>query len=85
MQTIAVQIKDDFVQKFMSYVNSHSEDITVKRDKNLEYDKYFYEREKELAHVIEECENGTMEMLSQKQYDKEMEIFFKDLKENANL
>jgi len=85
MQTIAVQIQDSYVQNFMSYVNSHSENITISKDKNLEYDPYFYERKKELEKVIEECENGTMEMLSQEQYDDEMKIFFKDLKANANL
>jgi 5,10-methylenetetrahydrofolate reductase len=85
MQTIAVQIQDNYVQNFMSYVNNHSENIQVSKDKNLEYDPYFYERKKELEKVIEECENGTMEMLSQEQYDNEMKIFFKDLKANANL
>ena len=85
MQTMAVQIQDNYVQNFMSYVNSHSESITIAKDKNLELDPYFYERQKELEQVIKECENGTMEMLSQEQYDDEMKIFFKDLKANANL
>ena len=85
MHTISVQIQDNYLQKFMNYVNNHSESITITKDKNLEYDPYFYERKKELEQVIEECENGTMEMLSQEQYDNEMEIFFKDLKANANL
>jgi len=85
MQTMAVEIKDDYVENFISYVNNHSENITIKKDKNLEYDPYFYERKKELEQVIEECENGTMEMLSKEQYDDEMKIFFKDLKANANL
>ena len=85
MQTIAVQVQDNYIQNFMNYVNNHSENIQVSKDKNLEYDPYFYERKKELENVIEECENGTMEMLSQEQYDDEMKIFFKDLKTNANL
>jgi len=85
MQTIAVQIQDNYVQNFMSYVNNHSENITITKDENLEYDPYFYERKKELEQVIEESENGTMKMLSQEQYDDEMKIFFKDLKANANL
>lgn len=85
MQTMSVQIEDNYVQNFVTYVNNHSENITITKDKNLELDPYFYERKKELEQVIEECENGTMEMLSEEQYDKEMEIFFKDLKANANL
>ena len=85
MQTIAVQIQDGYVQNFINYVNRHSDNITVAKDEILEYDPYFYKRQRELEQVIKECENGTMEMLSQEQYDDEMKIFFKDLKANANL
>lgn len=85
MQTLSVQIQDDYMQQFMNFIkNSHS-NIIVSKDKNLEFDTYFYERKKDLEQIIEDSENGTMEMLSQEQYDQEMEIFFKDLKANANL
>ncbi len=85
MQTMAVQIQDNYVQKFMNYVNNHSDSITISKDKNLEIDPYFYERKQDLEQIIEDSENGTMEMLSQEQYEKEMKIFFKDLNANANL
>lgn len=85
MQTLSVQIQDEYMQQFMNFVkNSHS-NITISKDKNLEIDPYFYERKKDLEQIIEDSENGTMEMLSQEQYEQEMEIFFKDLKANANL
>ena len=80
MQTIAVQIQDSYVQNFISYVNNHSDNITITKDKNLEYDPYFYERQKELHQLREDIKNGDMEMLSQEQYDKEMKQFFSDLK-----
>lgn len=82
---MSIQIEDNYVQSFMKHVNNYSENITITRDKNLEIDPYFYERKKDLEQVIEESENGTMEMLSQEQYDDEMKIFFKDLKANANI
>ncbi len=85
MQTISVQVEDNYVQQFMNFVNNSHSKITITKDKNLEYDPYFYERKRDLEQIIEECENGTMELLSQEQYDKEMEIFFKDLKANENL
>jgi len=85
MQTMSVQIQDNYVQNFMSYVNSHSENITVTRDKNLEYDPYFYERQQQLHQDIEDIDNGNAEMLSSEQFDIEMDIFFKDLKSNANI
>jgi 5,10-methylenetetrahydrofolate reductase len=85
MQTISVQIKDSYVSQFMNYVQEHNDNIVIAKDKNLEYDPYFYERQRELKQIIKECENGTMELLSQEQYDDEMKIFFKDLKANADI
>ena len=85
MQTIAVQIQDNYVQNFMSYVDSHSENITISKDKNLEYDPYFYERQKQLQQDIEDIDNGKAKMLSSEQFDTEMDIFFKDLKSDANI
>lgn len=85
MQTLSVQIKDSYIQDFMKYVKTHSDKITITKDMNLEYDPYFYERKKELEHVVAECENGNMEILSEEKYDKEMEIFFKNLKADASL
>ncbi len=85
MQTLSVQIQDSYIQQFMNFVNNSHSKITITKDKNLEYDPYFYERKKDLEQIIENSENGTMELLSQEQYDQEMEIFFKDLKANENL
>ena len=78
MQTISVQIQDSYMPQFMNYIQEHNENIVITKNENLEYDPYFYERQKELKQIIEECENGTMEMLSHEQYDNEMKIFFKD-------
>ena len=81
MQTIAIQIQDDYVNDFMSYVNSHSDSITITKDKNLEYDPYFYERQKELHNIRADIKSGKMEMLSEKQYKEEIEQFFLELEE----
>jgi hypothetical protein len=64
MQTIAVQIQDNYVQKFMSYISTHSENITIAKDPNLELDPYFYERQKQLQLDLKEVENETAEMIS---------------------
>jgi hypothetical protein len=85
MQTLSVQIQDNYIQNFMSYVNDNGKNITILKDKNLEIDPYFYERKQDLEQIIEDSENGTMEMLSQEQYEQEMGLFFKDLKADANL
>jgi hypothetical protein len=64
MQTIAIQIQDDYVNDFMNYVNNHSDSITIKKDINLELDPYFYERQKQLQQDLEEVESGKAEMIS---------------------
>ncbi len=82
MQTISVQIQDDYVQKFMSYVNNHSENITIAKDKNLELDPYFYERKKRLHQIRDDVQNGKMRLLTQEESDDEIELFFKELENN---
>ena len=64
MQTMAVQIQDSYVQDFVNYVNNHSENITISKDRNLEVDPYFYERQKELQQGLEDVESGKAEMIS---------------------
>jgi len=64
MQTIAIQVQDDYVNDFMNYINNHSDGITIAKDKNLELDPYFYERQKQLHQDLEEVENGKSEMIS---------------------
>ena len=82
MQTMSVQIQDSYVQKFMSYINSHSENITISKDKNLELDPYFYERRKKLHQIRDEVKNGKMRLLTQEESDDEIELFFKELENN---
>ena len=79
MQTMAIQIQDDYVNDFMSYVNNHSDSIIITKDKNLEYDPYFYERQKELHQIRADIKSGKIEMLSEEQYEQEIEQFFSEL------
>ena len=79
MQTLAVQIQDNYMQDFINYVNSHSESITISKDKNLELDPYFYERKKKLHQIRNDIHNGKMRLLTQEESDDEIELFFKEL------
>jgi hypothetical protein len=82
MKTLAVQVEDSYIQKFMSYVNNHSENITISKDKNLELDPYFYERKKKLHQIRDDVHNGKMRLLTQEESDDEIELFFKELENN---
>ena len=80
MQTLTVNIQDGFIQDFLSIVEHYKDKIQILKDKNLEYDPYFYERKKQLQQDISDIDSGEIEMLSQEQYDKEMNSFFTELK-----
>jgi hypothetical protein len=80
MQTLTVNIQDGFIQDFLSIVEHYKGKIQIQKDKNLEYDPYFYERKQQLQQDIDDIDNGKIEMLSQEQYDKEMNSFFTELK-----
>jgi len=64
MQTLSVQIQDDYMPQFMDFVKSHSEKITITKDENLESDPYFYERQKQLHEDLKEVESSSAEMIS---------------------
>jgi len=64
MQTLAVQVEDNYIQDFMNYVNNHSNNITISKDRNLELDPYFYERQQQLHQDLQEVESGKAEMIS---------------------
>jgi len=79
MQTMAVQIQDNYLQNFMSYVNNHSENITISKDKNLEIDPYFYERKKELQDIRNNIKNGNSKLISFEDFENKTSQFEKEL------
>ena len=80
MQTLTVNVQDNFIQDFIAIIEHYGDKIQLKKDKNLEYDPYFYERKKQLQQDIDDIDSGRIEMLSQEQYDTEMNSFFVELK-----
>ena len=79
MQAMAIQIQDDYVNDFMSYINNHSDRITISKDKNLEQDSYFYERQKELHHIKNNIDNGKVEMIENDEFWDDIDSFVETL------
>ena len=79
MQTMAIQIQDDYVNDFMSYVNNHSDRITISKDKNLEQDSYFYERQKELHQIKNNIDNGKVQMIENDKFWDDIDSFVETL------
>ena len=80
MQTLTINIQDNFMQDFLAIIEHYGDKIQLRKDENLEYDPYFYERKKQLQQDINDIDSGKIEMLSQDQYDDEMNSFFTELK-----
>ena len=64
MQTLTVNIEDSFVQDFLTIIEHYKDKVQLQKDKNLEQDPYFYERQKQLEQDLQEVESGTAEMIS---------------------
>ncbi len=60
MQTVTIEVQDDFMAEFMKMIDSVKEHVVVKRDKNLEIDPYFYERQKKLQQIRDDIKSGKM-------------------------
>ncbi len=64
MRTLTVKIQDSVFQEFLNFISKRKETIEITKDKNLELDPYFYERQRELHRDLEEVESGKAEMIS---------------------
>ena len=79
MQTIAVQIQDNYMPQFINYIQEHSSDLSISKDKNLEQDPYFYDRQKKLHQIRDNIKNGKTEMISDKDFWNEIDSFVESL------
>ncbi len=60
MQTLTIEVKDDFMIEFMKIIDTVKDNVIVKKDKNLEYDPYFYERQKKLQKIRDDIKSDKM-------------------------
>ncbi|RLA06459.1 MAG: hypothetical protein DRQ51_09325 [Gammaproteobacteria bacterium] len=82
MQTLSVNIKENFVDEFLKFVNNNNNKITIEQDKNLKLDPYFHQRQKHLKKIRQQIDDGTMPMLNENEFNQELDKFIKNL--NAN-
>ncbi len=79
MQTLTVNIQDNFVEDFLTIIEHYKDKIQIQKDKNLEYDPYFYERQKQLQQDIEEIDSGKTTMINNEDFWKDIDTFTKSL------
>jgi len=72
--TITLEVKDNYFLETLNYLNTLKDKLHFEiKDKNLELDPYFYERQKELHKIREGVESGKMELISHDDFWKEFE------------
>ncbi len=79
MQTLTVNIQDNYIKSFMSYVNNHSENITISKDENLKIDPFFYERKKELHKIKKDVDSGNIKMIENDDFWNEVDSYVETL------
>jgi len=60
VHTLTIEVKDEFMTEFMKMIDAVKDNVVVKKDKNLELDPYFYERQKDLQKTMDDIESGKM-------------------------
>jgi len=53
MQILTIKVKDDLVSEVMNALEQFKDSIQVTKNKNLELDPYFYERQKKLKKIMD--------------------------------
>ena len=79
MQTLTIEVKDNFMTEFMKIIDNAKDNIIVKKDKNLEHDLYFYERKKQLQKDIDDIDNNKIKMINNEDFWEEIDSFTESL------
>ena len=79
MQTLTLQVQDNFVPNLLNLLKEFKNEVTIKKDKNLEYDPYFYDRQKQLQQDIEDIDSGKVKMINNTDFWNDIDTFIKSL------
>ena len=79
MQTLTLQVQDNFVPNLLNLLKEFKNEVTIKKDKNLEYDQYFYERQKELEEIRNDIKSGNSQLISFADFENKTNQFEKEL------
>lgn len=79
MQTLTLQVQDNFVPNLLNLLKEFKNEVTVKKDKNLENDPYFYDRQKQLQQDIDDIDNGKVKMINNTDFWNDIDNFTESL------
>lgn len=79
MQTLTVNIQDNFVQDFLTIIEHYKDKVQLQKDENLVNDPYFYERQKQLQQDIDDIDSGETQMISNEDFWSDIDTFTQSL------
>jgi anthranilate/para-aminobenzoate synthase component II len=79
MQTLTLQVQDNFVPNLLNILKEFTNEVTITKDKNLEYDQYFYDRQKQLQQDINDIDNDKVKMINNTDFWNDIDTFTESL------
>jgi len=79
VQTLTLQVQDNFVPNLLNLLKEFKNEVTVNKDKNLEYDPYFYDRQKQLQQDINDIDSGKVQMINNTDFWNDIDNFTESL------
>jgi len=79
MQTLTINVQDNFIQDFLTIIDHYKDKVQLAKNKNLEYDPYFYERKEQLQKDMDDIDNGKIKMINNENFWDDIDSFTKSL------
>jgi len=81
MQTLTIKVKDDLVSEVINVLEQFKDNIQILKDKNLELDPYFYERQDKLHKIVDKMDKEPSKLTSFEDFEIKMDKLEKELEE----
>jgi len=79
MQTLTINIQDNFLQDFLTIIEHYKDKVQLQKDENLVNDPYFYKRQKQLQQDIDNIDSGKVQMISNEDFWDDIDTFTQSL------
>ena len=79
MQTLTIEVKDDFMTEFMKIIDTLKDNVIIKEDENLELDPYFYERQKKLQKIRDDIKSEKVQMIDDEEFWEDIDAYVETL------
>jgi len=81
MQTLTIKVKDDLVSEVINVLEQFKGSIQILKDKNLEFDPYFYERQDKLHKIVAKMDKNPSKLANFEDFEIKMDKLEKELEE----